>query len=106
MPTYDYRCADGHKHERFESMKTAPPSVPCEQPGCTLQAQKQIGAGQRPIIDNFVPQKLWQLPPDPKTGQDRVAHTKRERDYHAAQCGYEVNQGMSSDQTAAATKRR
>jgi len=42
MPTYDYRCPDGHVFEEFQSMKEEPGAV-C--PQCGKDAIRLIGAG-------------------------------------------------------------
>lgn len=42
MPTYDYRCPNGHVFEEFQSMKAEAKAV-C--PQCGQEATRQIGAG-------------------------------------------------------------
>jgi putative FmdB family regulatory protein len=44
MPTYDFRCPDGHEFERFfRKISDAPTEVPC--PECGQSAQRQLSAG-------------------------------------------------------------
>jgi putative FmdB family regulatory protein len=42
MPTYEYRCANGHTFERFQRM-TEPPVDTC--PECGAAAQRVLSAG-------------------------------------------------------------
>lgn len=51
------------------------------------------------MVDNFIPQKLHQLPPNPD-GSTRFAATKHECLEHCRQTGFERNQGMSHDYNA------
>ena len=44
MPTYDFRCPNGHLFEqRFARISDAPSTVPC--PTCALIAERQISGG-------------------------------------------------------------
>lgn len=43
MPTYDFLCRRGHRHEWFGMMTAAPQSRKC--PACGLRAVRQLGAG-------------------------------------------------------------
>lgn len=44
MPTYEFRCPDGHDFEKFyRSISAAPPEVPC--PVCGRIAERQLSAG-------------------------------------------------------------
>ena len=44
MPTYEFRCPDGHDFEKFyRSISAAPPEVLC--PVCGKVAQRQLSAG-------------------------------------------------------------
>jgi putative FmdB family regulatory protein len=42
MPTYEYRCAEGHEFERFQRMSDEPLST-C--PTCGAEAQRLLSAG-------------------------------------------------------------
>ena len=42
MPTYEYRCPEGHEFERFQKM-TEPPRAKC--PVCGRAASRQISGG-------------------------------------------------------------
>ena len=42
MPTYEYRCPEGHEFERFQKM-TEPPRAKC--PVCGRTASRQISGG-------------------------------------------------------------
>lgn len=44
MPTYEFRCPNGHEFERFyKTMSTAPSEVPC--PECGAVAARQLSGG-------------------------------------------------------------
>jgi putative FmdB family regulatory protein len=44
MPTYEFRCPNGHEFERFyKTMSTAPSEVPC--PECGAVASRQLSGG-------------------------------------------------------------
>lgn len=44
MPTYDFRCPNGHEFTRFyKTMSTSQSEVPC--PECNAVAQRQMSAG-------------------------------------------------------------
>jgi len=44
MPTYDFRCPNGHDFERFyKTISTAPSEVPC--PDCGAVATRQLSGG-------------------------------------------------------------
>jgi len=44
MPTYDFRCPQGHEFERFyRKISDAPTETPC--PECGQAAQRQLSAG-------------------------------------------------------------
>lgn len=44
MPTYEFRCPDGHDFERFfRNMSTAPSEVPC--PTCGKIGKRHLSAG-------------------------------------------------------------
>jgi putative FmdB family regulatory protein len=44
MPTYEFRCPEGHEFERFyKTMSTAPSEVPC--PECGAVAIRQLSGG-------------------------------------------------------------
>jgi len=44
MPTYDFRCPQGHEFERFyRKISDAPKETPC--PECGQPAQRQLSAG-------------------------------------------------------------
>ena len=42
MPTYDYRCSEGHRFERFQRMSAAPVA---ECPSCGARAERILSAG-------------------------------------------------------------
>jgi putative FmdB family regulatory protein len=44
MPTYEYRCANGHHFEQFQRM-TEPPVDKCPQCGAPAERQLSAGAG-------------------------------------------------------------
>jgi putative FmdB family regulatory protein len=43
MPTYEYRCPDGHSFERFAKMSEAASELPC--PTCGKLAMRQLSGG-------------------------------------------------------------
>ena len=43
MPTYEYRCPDGHRFERFAKMSEAAAELPC--PECGQLAARQLSGG-------------------------------------------------------------
>ena len=43
MPTYDFRCPNGHTFERFLRMSNAPMVLPC--PECGTEAERRISGG-------------------------------------------------------------
>jgi putative FmdB family regulatory protein len=44
MPTYDFRCPNGHQFERFfRNMSDAPLAVPCEK--CEAVAERRVSGG-------------------------------------------------------------
>jgi len=43
MPTYEYRCPDGHRFERFAKMSEAAAELPC--PECGKLAARQLSGG-------------------------------------------------------------
>src|SRR5580698_9809849 len=43
MPTYEYRCPDGHDFERFLKMSESTATLPC--PVCGKMAERRISAG-------------------------------------------------------------
>ncbi|HET7135007.1 MAG TPA: zinc ribbon domain-containing protein, partial [Casimicrobiaceae bacterium] len=43
MPTYEYRCPDGHRFERFAKMSEAAAELPC--PECGKLAVRQLSGG-------------------------------------------------------------
>jgi putative FmdB family regulatory protein len=43
MPTYEYRCPDGHEFERFLKMSEATPTLAC--PVCGKTAERHISGG-------------------------------------------------------------
>lgn len=44
MPTYEFRCPDGHEFDRFfKTISTAPTELPC--PECGVVAERQLSAG-------------------------------------------------------------
>ena len=43
MPTHDFECSNGHRHERMYPMGRAPKSRPC--PECGEHAKKLLGPG-------------------------------------------------------------
>jgi len=45
MPTYEYRCPDGHLFERFAKMSEAASELPCPQCGKLATRQLSGGAG-------------------------------------------------------------
>jgi putative FmdB family regulatory protein len=42
MPTYEYRCPNGHEFEKFQRM-SEPPVAQC--PGCGKEAQRMLSGG-------------------------------------------------------------
>ncbi len=44
MPTYEYRCPEGHEFEVFQKMSD-PPEAPCPECGKTAERQLSGGAG-------------------------------------------------------------
>ena len=53
MPTYTYRCINGHEHER---MRIQPEDVqPRMCPECMKPAERQISLPQRPIVKGGTP---------------------------------------------------
>jgi putative FmdB family regulatory protein len=53
MPTYAYRCSQGHEVERFFSMVEKPKTVKC--PTCGKRAKAQIGAGGGAVFQGSFP---------------------------------------------------
>lgn len=45
MPTYDFRCDDGHTFERTCKMAEEDTEVPCEHEGCTKLARNACTIG-------------------------------------------------------------
>ena len=43
MPTYEYRCPDGHRFDRFAKMSEAAAELPC--PECGKLAARQLSGG-------------------------------------------------------------
>ena len=43
MPTYEYRCPEGHRFERFAKMSEAAAELPC--PECGKLAARQLSGG-------------------------------------------------------------
>ena len=43
MPTYEYRCPEGHRFERFAKMSEAAAELPC--PECGRLAARQLSGG-------------------------------------------------------------
>jgi len=43
MPTYEYRCPDGHRFDRFAKMSEAAAELPC--PECGKLATRQLSGG-------------------------------------------------------------
>lgn len=43
MPTYDFRCPNGHVFERFFKMSEVPSALPCAE--CGAEAERRISGG-------------------------------------------------------------
>ncbi len=43
MPTYEFRCANGHTFDEFHKISDAPPTAPC--PTCGAAAPRAISGG-------------------------------------------------------------
>lgn len=43
MPTYEFRCPNGHQFDEFHRISDAPSTVPC--PECGAQAERAISGG-------------------------------------------------------------
>ena len=44
MPTYEYRCPEGHDFEKFfRTISSAAPTLPC--PKCGAEAERQLSGG-------------------------------------------------------------
>ena len=43
MPTYEFRCPNGHEFERFLKMSEASPHLPC--PECGADAERLVSGG-------------------------------------------------------------
>jgi putative FmdB family regulatory protein len=44
MPTYEYKCDNGHQFEEFQNIRDEPIRV-CKKEGCTADVKRLLGAG-------------------------------------------------------------
>ena len=45
MPTYEFRCSNGHAFEQFHKISDAPRTVPCPECGAVSELAISGGAG-------------------------------------------------------------
>lgn len=49
MPTYEYRCDNGHQFEEFQTIREEPLHL-CKKEGCTAAVKRLLGAGSAVIF--------------------------------------------------------
>lgn len=50
MPTYAYRCPNGHQTDELFKAGDAPDTVDCEHPRCKQHAQRQFTTPMMPLM--------------------------------------------------------